>query len=234
MAVGGAPRDARHEFGAAILEPEKHLAGAQIPATLVEAGLHFWTPRQVPDEDQGIPRPNLIYPAARDPVSMGLRMLATQLQVFDVWALVTEDIFPPATAPVEEQWVRMRHLKIEFHLLRPDGRWCFTDPRGEDPHDAELGGYRISNTDNYPPEVDQAEDKAKNEEWEDDRYGGSPYDHIAGLFRTEPCRERIEPLLAAFAHALARNNMPQLGVAELFAFLSWSPSESRAPPDTRR
>ncbi|KAH7037062.1 uncharacterized protein B0I36DRAFT_236427 [Microdochium trichocladiopsis] len=242
----GPLRDARHEFGAAILEPEKYLAGGRIPATLTEVGLHFWTPCQIPKEDQSIPRPNLIYPADHDPVSMGLRQLATQLQVLDVRALITEDMFPPATAPAEEQWVHMRRLQIEFHLLRPDGRWYFTGPRGEDPHDADQGGFRISNTGHYPPEPDRAEDKATDEEWEGDRYGGSSSDYVPDMFRIEPCRERIEPLLAAFAQALSRKNMPALEVAELFAVLWWSPSESReeeydvedpddwAPPDTHR
>ncbi|KAJ1331975.1 hypothetical protein MN608_05440 [Microdochium nivale] len=223
----GPLRDARHEFGAAILEPEKYLAGGRIPATLIEVGLHFWTPCQTPHDDQSVPRPNLIYPADHDPVSMGIRKLATQLQVLDLRALITEDVFPPATAPAEEQWMHMRRLKIEFHLLRPDGRWYFTGPRGEDPHDSDQGGFRISNTNHYPPEIDQAEDKAKDKEWEDDRWGSSPYDFIPDMFRTKPCRERIEPLLAAFAQALTRKNMPELEVAELFAFLWWSPSESR-------
>lgn len=67
----GPLRDARHEFGAAIAAPEKYLCGRRIPATLTKVGLHFWTPCIMAEEDQAIPRPNLILPAQRDPCQKG-------------------------------------------------------------------------------------------------------------------------------------------------------------------
>jgi hypothetical protein len=45
------------------------------------------------------------------------------------------------------------------------------------------------------------------------------------MFRTEPCRERIEPLLAAFAKSLSRDSMPSLEDAEIFTHLWWAPSD---------
>lgn len=46
------------------------------------------------------------------------------------------------------------------------------------------------------------------------------------LFRTEPLAERVEPLLSPFALAVA--SMGALEEAELYAYLSWYPSENRA------
>ncbi|TQV92639.1 hypothetical protein IF1G_08563 [Cordyceps javanica] len=225
----GPLRDARHEFGAALLSPEEHLGGRPIPASLTRAALHFWTPRQIPEEDQAVPRPNLIAPAGKDPVSVGLRRLAAQLHVLDVRALITEDLFPPPGASTGEQWSQMRRLRIEFHPLRPDGRWYFVGPRGEDPHDsAEEGGFPISDAEHYPREHDTEEDQDLDEEWEDDPNGGAEADRMPDLFRTQPCRERIEPLLAAFARALTHDRMPRLEDAEMFAFLWWHPSHRRA------
>ncbi|KAH7329674.1 hypothetical protein B0I35DRAFT_420645 [Stachybotrys elegans] len=119
----------------------------------------------------------------------------------------------------------MRRIRIEFHPLRPDGRWYFVGPRGEDPHDSEDGGFHISE-DHYPREVETEEDGELDDEWEDDPCGGVEADYLPNLFRTKPCRERIEPLLAAFAKSLVRDNMPQLEDAELFAYLWWYPGES--------
>lgn len=224
----GPLRDARHEFGAAILDPETHLGGRRIPASLTKAALHFWTPQQIPQEDQTVPRPNLIYPADRDPVSLGLCKLAAQLQILDVRALVTENLFPAPQAPAQEQWSKMKRLRIDFHPLRPDGRWYFVGPRGEDPHDSQNGGFKISESEHYPPEHDTEEDGELDNEWEDDPNGGEEVNLLPDLFRTEPCRDRIEPLLAAFAKALTGKRMPDLEIAELFSYLWWNPSESRA------
>ncbi|KAK2597437.1 hypothetical protein QQS21_005985 [Conoideocrella luteorostrata] len=223
----GPLRDARHEFGAAIINPEKYLCGRRIPESLTEATMHFWTPRQIPEDDQAVPRPNLIYPADKDPISIGLCKLAAQLQKFDVRALITEDLFPSPEAPTEEQWSKMRLLRIEFHPLRPDGRWYFVGPRGEDPHDSEEGGFIISKSEHYPREYDTEEDQDLDEEWENNPKAGVDTDFMPDHFRTQPCRDRIEPLLAAFAKALTHNNMPSLEAAEMFAYLWWHPSHSR-------
>lgn len=45
------------------------------------------------------------------------------------------------------------------------------------------------------------------------------------MFRTKPCRERIEPLLATFATSLTRENMPMLEDAEIFTHLRWYPRD---------
>ncbi|KAL2254981.1 hypothetical protein VTK26DRAFT_4434 [Humicola hyalothermophila] len=117
----------------------------------------------------------------------------------------------------------MRRLRIEFHPLRPDGSWYFVGPRGEDPHPA---GFAISETDHYPPPQPTAEDEEVDEQWDVDPQGGEEADFLPDVFRTEPLAERIEPLLSAFASAVG--DMGALEEAELFAYLAWYPSDSRA------
>lgn len=135
-------RDARHEFGAAIMDREKHLCGKRIPASLTRAALHFWP--FLSWHDQSVARPNLTHPADRDLVSVDLCKLGAQLSLFNVRAVVTSDLFPSPEAPTDQQWSQMRRFRLEFHSLRPDGRWYFVGPGGEDPHDSEQGGYKIS------------------------------------------------------------------------------------------
>ncbi|CAG5158744.1 uncharacterized protein ALTATR162_LOCUS5233 [Alternaria atra] len=221
----GPLRDARHEFGAAILDQEKHLCGKRIPASLTRAALHFWPFFSLPKHDQSVARPNLIYPADKDPVSVGLCKLGAQLSLFDVRAVVTSDLFPSPEASTDQQWSQMRRFRLEFHSLRPDGRWYFVGPGGEDPHDSEQGGYKISDTEHYSREIGTDEDNDLGAEYDYQITDGCEYD--LNMFRTEPCRERIEPLLAAFAKSLARDNMPSLEDAEIFTHLWWHPSDDR-------
>ncbi|KAL1793942.1 hypothetical protein ACET3X_007363 [Alternaria dauci] len=227
----GPLRDARHDFGAAIMDQEKYLYGKRIPASLTRASLHFWPFFSLPRHDQSVARPNLIYPADKDPVSVGLCKLGTQLSLFDVRAMVTPDLFPRPEAPADQQWSQMRRFRLEFHSLRPDGRWYFVGPGGEDPHDSEQGGYKISDTKHYPRETDTDEDRDLDGEYYDSPTGGSEYDYHLDMFRTAPCRERIEPLLAAFAKSLTRDNMPNLEDAEIFTHLWWHPSDDRDAQD---
>ncbi|KAF1927816.1 uncharacterized protein M421DRAFT_421657 [Didymella exigua CBS 183.55] len=221
----GPLRDARHEFGAAIIDQEKHLCGKRIPTSLTRAALHFWPFFNFPRHDQSVARPNLIHPADKDPVSLGLFKLGAQLTLFDVRAVVTPDLFPTPEASSDQQWSQMRQFRLEFHALRPDGRWYFVGPGGEDPYDSEQGGYKISDTEHYPRDTDTDEDMELHDEYNDNL--GEAYDDGFNLnmFRVEPCRERIEPLLAAFAKSLARDNMPHLEDAEIFTHLWWAPSD---------
>ncbi|KAJ4294975.1 hypothetical protein N0V88_005216 [Collariella sp. IMI 366227] len=221
----GPLRDARHEFGAAIMDQEKHLCGKRIPASLTRAALYFWSFSSLTFHDQSVARPNLIHPADKDPVSVGLCKLGAQLSLFDVRAIVTPNLFPRPEASTDQQWSQMRRFRLEFHPLRPDGRWYFVGPGGEDPHDSEQGGYKISDTKHYPRETDTDEDEELHAEYDDDR--GYEYDCKPDMFRTKPCRERIEPLLAAFAKSLTRDNMPGLEDAEVFTHLSWDPADDR-------
>ncbi|KAF2997740.1 hypothetical protein E8E14_004065 [Neopestalotiopsis sp. 37M] len=228
----GPIRDARHEFGNAICEQEKFLGGRRIPASLKNALLHFWTPEQIAVDDQSVARPNLIHPAVGDPVSVGLRRLAAQLERLDLRALVTDALFP---APEEDQkqWSFMQRLRIEFHPLRPDGMWYFVGPRGEDPLrssggcvEEREGGFQISETADYPREYDLPVDKEIDYEYDDfENPVDLEFEDLPDMFRTEPHRERIEPLLASFAAAVA--NMPKLMDAEIFAYLWWAPSQGR-------
>jgi hypothetical protein len=151
----GLLRDARHEFGDAVCEQDKFLHVRRIPESLNNALLHLWKPGQIASENQSVARPNLIYPAERDPVSAGLCRLAGKLERLDIRALMTEDMFPTEGAG-DQQWSFMQWLRIEFHLLRPDGMWYFVGPHGENPlnsatfEEDRKGGFEISETKDYP------------------------------------------------------------------------------------
>ncbi|CAG8958335.1 hypothetical protein HYFRA_00000692 [Hymenoscyphus fraxineus] len=227
----GPLRDTRHEFGNAICEQEKLLSGRRIPASLKNAMLHFWKKQQIPLEDQSVARPDLIHPAERDPFSVGLCRLAMQLERLDLCAMVTEELFPATREAENQQWSSMQRLRIEFHPLRSDGMWYFVGPRGEDPLHSEIseddreGGFHISETKDYPRERDIPADQEIDEEFDEYPNGDSELDELTDMFRTEPHRERIEPLLERFAAAVAC--MPRLKDAEMFAYVWWAPSESR-------
>jgi hypothetical protein len=218
----GPLRDARHEFGAAVIDQEKHLCGKRIPTSLTRAALHFWLLFNLPKHDQSVARPNLIRPADKDPVSVGLCKLGAQLRLFDVRVMITPDLFPSPEASSEQQWSQMRRFRLEFHTLCPDGRWYFVGPGGED---SEQGGYKISDTEHYPRETDTDEDEDLHDELNDNL--GEAYDdgYDLNMFRVKPSRERIEPLLAAFAKSLALDNMPSLEDGEMFTHLWWAPSD---------
>ncbi|KAK3299458.1 uncharacterized protein B0H64DRAFT_388502 [Chaetomium fimeti] len=211
-------RDARHEFGAA-MEKQEELLGLRIPTSLTKARLWFWQPRLALENNQALAMADLVAPAERDPLSVGVCILAAQLQELNLRAFITEHLFPAPEAP---QWSRMRRLTIEFHPLRPDGSWYFVGPRGEDPYPE---GFAISE-DHYPPLQTTAEDEDVDEQWDEDPQGGEEVEFFPDVFRTEPVNERIGPLLSGFATAV--KNMGALEDAELFASLAWHPSETRA------
>lgn len=224
----GPLRDARHEFGAAIMDQEKHLCGNRIPISLTRIALHFWPFFEMPHHDQSVARPNLIHPAEKDPVSVGLCKLGAQLTLFDVRAVVTPDMFPSPEASSDQQWSQMRQFRLEFHTLCPDGRWYFAGPGGEDPHDSEQGGYKILDTEHYPRERDTNEDEDIHRELSDNFGEVCDDGWDVNMFRVEPQRERIEPQLAAFAKSLARDNMPSLDNAEMYTYLWWEPEDAIA------
>ncbi|KAL2291883.1 hypothetical protein FJTKL_12046 [Diaporthe vaccinii] len=74
------------------------------------------------------------------------------------------------------------------------------------------------------------EDEEVDKDYYDDVSGfGNGYEHDArkrDLFRIKPVTEKVEPLLAAFGEAL--RGMASLEGAELFAWLTWQPSDERA------
>ncbi|KAK1570065.1 uncharacterized protein LY79DRAFT_674263 [Colletotrichum navitas] len=105
----------------------------------------------------------------------------------------------------------MRRFQVDFHPLRPDGRWYFVGPGGEDPHDSEQGG-----TDKDMDLDAKYSDNLDNK-----------YDHYLNMFSTGPCRDCIESLLAAFAKSLTYDNMLSLEDDEIFAHLWWVSSKNR-------
>lgn len=209
-------RDRRREFRAAV--DNLH---AQLPKGVTSMRLLCWQPDSWSCEEQTRRMPNLLgHDAAEegDPVSIALRTLAAPLEELDVRAILTPDIF---RAPVA--WPRMRRLKVEFNPLSPDGTWYFAGPRGEDPFGDE-GGFAVDDEQHYPPAVASAEDKEIDKSWPEAE-GCVEEERDWDQFRTVPKRDKVEPLLLAFAAAL--RGMPALEEAELFARLSWQPSEER-------
>ncbi|KAK7716348.1 hypothetical protein SLS64_003502 [Diaporthe eres] len=212
-------RDARREFGAAA----RDLSG-RLPASLTAMRLWFWRPSAFcADEDQSAQMPDLVGAASgassADPVSLGLRALGAQLERLDVRAFLTADLF---RAPVV--WPRMRWLAVEFQPWCPDGTWYFVGPRGENPHPDR--GFEVTREEHYPPEGpdDDAEDREIDAEWAE-RDGNEVEDRATDAFRTEPRRDKVEPLLLGFASAL--HEIRTLEEAELFVWLAWQPSEQR-------
>ncbi|KAI6086967.1 hypothetical protein F4821DRAFT_120780 [Hypoxylon rubiginosum] len=207
-------RDERHDFGRTVQELHEHM-----PASLTMARLWFWKPSAFyADEDQSIKMPDLIRPDDADPLSLGLRTIASHLEQFDLRAFLTPDLF---RAPV--MWPRMKRLRVEFHPWCPDGTWYFVGPRGENPHPD--GGFEITSEQHYPPVAPNDLDDEMDEEYAEDEGSDEEAEHRTDMFRTEPLPSKIEPLLLAFADAL--KGMPALEEAELFTYLAWQPSEER-------
>ncbi|KLU92501.1 hypothetical protein MAPG_11446 [Magnaporthiopsis poae ATCC 64411] len=193
--------DRRHEFRAAVDD-----LSTQLPKRLSSMRLSCWRPDFWSCEEQTRRMPNLLGDDNEDPVSVALRTLAAPLEGLNVRAILTPDIFRPPVA-----WPRMRRLKVEFNLLSPDGTWYFAGPRDEDPFGDE-GGFAVDNEKHYPSTTtSSAEDKEADESWPE--------------FRTESKPDKVEPPLLAYA--AAPRGMPALEEAELFARLSWQPSEER-------
>ncbi|KAF6786610.1 hypothetical protein CSOJ01_15379 [Colletotrichum sojae] len=221
-------RDNRRQFGNAV----EKLQG-QIPASLAKARLWFWRPSLLPEEDQGEPLPDLLWPLGEDSISLGLCTLASYLEELNLRAFLMPHIFNPAVP-----WTRMRRLRIEFHPCQPEGDWYFTGPFGENPcaESPKSRGFWIQLED-YPSHASREEGAIVDDEFltKSEDLDGS--DREPDMFRTEPLTEGIQSLLVAFAQALS--NMPALEEAELFAYLTWKPSEKRKidyvedPPTTR-
>ncbi|KAF2962889.1 hypothetical protein GQX73_g10686 [Xylaria multiplex] len=204
-------RDSRHEFARAVRELD-----GRVPASLRKARLWFWLPGYVLQDDQSVQMPNLIHPASVDPISVSLRVIASHLEELDLRAFLTTDLFS-----TETPWPRLKRLRVEFHPLRPDGSWYFVGPRGENPNAL---GFEVRD-EHYPLVVQNREDEDIDELWFDNEDAYEEENHRPDMFRTEPLSENIEPLLVAFATAIRET--PSLEEAELFAYVTWRPSEER-------
>ncbi|KAJ4333802.1 hypothetical protein N0V87_007370, partial [Didymella glomerata] len=130
--------------------------------------------------------------------------------------------FDPGAPDCDHRLYHSRRLQLQRPEMLPDLSFYFVGPGGED---SEQGGYKISDTEHYPRETDTDEDEDLHNELNDnlgEAYGDG-YD--LNMFRVKPFRERIEPLLAAFAKSLALDNMPSLEDGEMFTHLWWAPSD---------
>ncbi|KAJ3547610.1 hypothetical protein NM208_g1426 [Fusarium decemcellulare] len=202
-------RDSRHEFGRAVDQLHN-----QMPESLRKARMWFWDPDYGFQEDQSTALPNLVHPKTEDPMSIGMRTVASHLEHLDLRAFIMPELFNP---PIN--WPRMRQLRVEFHPWRPDGCWYFVGPRGENP---EPQGFEVTD-EHYPPSSPD-----ENDEKVDDEYCESGDDEdllLPDMFRTEPLEDKIVPLLSSFVTAL--KGMPALEEAEVFTYLTWKPSKER-------
>ncbi len=225
-------RDDRAEFARGVRQ-----AMPLLPSSLAKARLWFWRPNPScwDEMDQAEQVPDLVGASSStdnefnnmDPVSLGLRELGSRLEELDTCALITPDLFPSGGDALS--WVRMRHLRLEFHPCAPDGSWYFSGPRGEDPYPT---GFAITREEHYPPGQEDDDETHELMSDEKDEYWDEAPDicelRQPDMFRIRPIAERVNPLLLAFASSLQRQKMPSLRDAELFTWLTWRPSQERA------
>lgn len=206
-------RNSRHEFGRAVRELINEL-----PASLRVARLWFWQPSAFYSEsDQGVPMPDLVWPQSEDPLSIGVRDLASRMEELDLRAFLRVELFKtPLT------WPHMKRLCVEFHPWCPDGTWYFVGP-GDERAKSERG-FEVTG-EHYSPEEPNELDDEIDEEYVEDEGTEEEVEYTTDMFRVIPCSTKIEPLLLAFAQAL--ECMPALEEAQLFAYLAWQPSEER-------
>ncbi|KAI2780160.1 hypothetical protein F4815DRAFT_471347 [Daldinia loculata] len=151
-----------------------------MPTSLAAARLWFWKPNAFyADEDQSIEMPDLVRPDDADPLSLGLRTVASHLEQFDLRAFLKPDLF---RAPVT--WPRMERLRVEFHPWCPDGTWYFVGPRDENPHTD--GGFEITREQHYPPVAPNERDYKMDEEYFEDEENEEEEECRTDMFRTEP------------------------------------------------
>ncbi|GME35774.1 hypothetical protein M1816_003908 [Neofusicoccum parvum] len=216
--------DTRHAFARAVRE-------ARGNERLKNVRLHFHpTDPFCADTDQARPLPDLVgdpLSSVYDPLSSAVRDFSQRLVELDIRAVCDQSLFwPEASSTVDPPyWPHLRRLHVEFNAATPRGSWYFTDPRGEMTPASDARGFRVE-AEHYPPlgPTKSAEDEEWDEVWMFE--GGRAENLRPDVFRTEPVAAAVEPLLAAFARALA--NMPALEQAELFSFLGWSPNDERA------
>lgn len=210
-------RDARHEFCRAVRELVD-----QLPDTLRVARLWFWKPTIFYSEsDQSLPMPDLVRPETKDPISLGVRELASRLEELDLRAFMTLDLFQ---APLK--WPHMKRLCVEFHLWCPDGTWYFVRP-GDENAEPEIG-FEITK-EHYPPEAPNELYDEVDEEYIEDEGSEEEVEYSTDMFRINPRinprSHIIEHLLLAFAEAL--KGMPVLEEAQSSTYLTWNPSKER-------
>ncbi|KAL5391763.1 hypothetical protein DPSP01_001051 [Paraphaeosphaeria sporulosa] len=198
----GPRRDSRHNF-------RKALDTLSVPS-LRHVDLDFLYPldhvRQI---DQRRILPNLVKPAAFDPLSTSLRLISYQLRSMKICVVADETLFWPTEGyGSTPAWPNLERINVMFHMSTPSGSWYFEGLPGV----GATEGFEIT-SDMYPPLTTTAEDLdddgyAVDENWDDE--------HRTVQFRVSPNEKLLIPFLTAFARAAGQ--MPRLESAEL-----WSP-----------
>lgn len=210
-------RDSRHDFARAVRTAE---LGNLLPTSFKKAELHFFDVDKDGDSMQHHDSiKDLVHPKLYDPLSSGIRTLSQGLEELDLRIIADPTLFWPF-APIENKtklavpspptWPLLKHLRVEFHPLAPNGTWYFHHPHSR----FEYKTKPVTKED-YPPVKKNANDSRDDR----DRLAVLSASSLTSsdMFRTEPDRERVEPLLDAFARAL--RCMPAVEEAELFSWL---------------
>lgn len=203
--------------------------------------------------------PNLVHPLPADPLSAALRGFSQGLVELDLRATVDETLFWPSSSSTSAEavsagegrggegggeaaggkeealpsWPRLKRMRVELNIARPDGSYWFRGRRNHRPGDDDDDdddntndrGYPIDAKDHYPPLGPDAADEEWDREWNREwapRSGcgrSGPMESVRDyVFRVVPAAEHVERLLTAFARAVRR--MPVVREAEVFVVLT--------------
>ncbi|KAK9424619.1 hypothetical protein SUNI508_03495 [Seiridium unicorne] len=168
---------------------------------------------------QTLPMPDNKYPLEYDALSSSLRTWSQRLVHFSVRGVVDESLFWPHTqdnaAAAPPEWQRMEFFDVQLERHAPSGWWYFM-PKGESRYGAPPRDPAEDPEDQPPQFTDEPQDGADpfdqeaEDHWDMHRRTDEDEDHRV---RNVPNEDAIQPLLEAWAKALAR--MPLLRRAKV-------------------
>lgn len=204
----GPRRDSRHGFGAAMMTLSE-----RIPKNLTAINIDFLYRNALAEEvDHRMEMPDLVSPAAYDPLSIGLQLLSRNLKQIRISACVDQSLFWPQDTTETPTWPNLESLEVIFHPVTPSGSLYFEGPEGEG---SGKKGFIITE-DSYPPLRASPDDRAA------DRQASTIHNFFShSKFRVIPTDSELSPLLGSFAKAAA--NMPSLREFLIWAPLQWDP-----------
>lgn len=216
----GPRRDARHDFASSITS-----GNAQLPDSLKRVSLDFLNPL-----DDAIVHvhheqvlPDLVGPLfLRDPFSSSLRIMSNNLRYLHIRAMVDESLFWPSNGDDAACFgPNLEVLEIMFHIVRPDGKWYFHGPKGEN---RDVCGYQVTDA-SYPPLETTKYDEEMEERIED--FFPDYLTTKSSQFCVVPHDTYLRPLLEAFAKSAIQ--MRFLKQFLIWTSLSWFPDSENCP-----
>lgn len=170
--------------------------------------------------DQRLPMPELVNPSLCDPFSTSLRIFSQQLRTMYLRVIADATLFWPGNGG-SPHWPNLEHLHVVFHMSSPSGSWYFNEPTGLSLGGAEVG-YRVAETEMYPPLADTEKDDLLWEETCETDLEEAQTNTFQ--YRVVPNNAALVPFLTGFAKAAL--HMPRLRT-----FALWSPLSFRLDPD---